>query len=98
MEGEYQAAINRMGSREVSVEEREALRVAEEWTGGTTWTNGSHLEDGRVGAAAVWWGEAHTPSPWMGEESDRWRFPHSRLAEWPGRRYHLRSNEEDHNA
>ena len=43
---------------EVIVEQKEdALRVAQEWRDleRTVWTDGSRLEDGRVGAAWAWW-------------------------------------------
>ena len=44
----------------VHVDSREeALSAALEWTdqSGTVWTDGSRLENGKVGAAAVWWEE-----------------------------------------
>ena len=43
---------------EVIVEQKEdTLRVAQEWRDleRTVWTDGSRLEDGRVGAAWAWW-------------------------------------------
>ena len=53
---------------EVIVEQKEdALRTAQEWRdlGRTVWTDGSRLEDGRVGAAWAWWQEGE----WRGDGS-----------------------------
>ena len=38
-------------------EEEEALRTAKRWRNRerTNWTDGSRLDDGRVGVVAVWW-------------------------------------------
>ena len=38
-------------------QKEEALQVAQEWTDleRTVWTDGSRLENGRVGAAWTWW-------------------------------------------
>ena len=55
------------GERYAVVEKREeALRVAKRWKKekGKIWTNRSRLDDGTVGAAAVWLEEAHIPPPW----------------------------------
>ena len=47
-----------------------AVETAREWEDNTTWTDGSRLDDGRVGTVVVWWqeeicrrgpGRMHTP-------------------------------------
>ena len=48
-------------------QKEEALQVAQEWTDleRTVWTDGSRLENGRVGAAWAWWQEGG----WRGDGS-----------------------------
>ena len=56
----------RLFQGKVHVDSREeALVVAMDWTdqSGTVWTDGSRMENGHVGTAAVWW------------EEGRWRGP-----------------------
>ena len=74
----------------------EALRVAKGWQDkkNSIWTDGSRLEDGRVGAAAVWWREEGVEPPWIGPNSGRRYNPGRRDAGWTGRRFHLGKNKE----
>ena len=58
------------------------------------WTDGSRLEDGSVGAAAVWWEEEGRPSPWVGPVTGRAYAPGWGEAGWAGRRYRLGKNKE----
>ena len=73
----------------------EALRVAKNWRDkNTIWTDGSRLEDRRVGAAAVWWREEGLEPPWKGPSTGRRYTPGRRDAGWTGRRFRLGKNKE----
>lgn len=90
-------ATHRRFKGEVVVEPRgEALRIAKEWKDrrDSIWTNGSRLEDGRVGAATVWWREEEEDPPWIGRSTGRKYTPGRRRAGWTGKRYHLGKNKE----
>ena len=78
----------------------EALRAAKGWGDrrNTVWTDGSRLEDGRVGAVVVWWREAGREPPRIGPNTGRRYTPDWREAGWAGRRYHLGRNKEVYDA
>ena len=85
----------------VEIEPRgEALRKAKGWkdTRNSIWTDGSRLEGGKVGAAAVWWMPERVEPPWIGPVTGRTYTPGRREAGWTGRRFHLGKNKEVYDA
>lgn len=49
----------------------------------TTWTDGSRLDDKRVGAAVVWWEAARKPQAWQGANPRDMAYrPDPRVAMW----------------
>ena len=98
-ETEWPAHRRFQGKIEVEPRE-EALRKAKEWkdTKNSIWTDGSRLEGGKVGAAAVWWAPERVEPPWVGPATGRTYNPGRREAGWTGRRYHLGKNKEVYDA
>lgn len=60
--------------------------------GRTIWTDGSRLDNGRVGVAAVWWRDSYTPPPRTGPHPEATCHPVREEADWVGRRFHLGDN------
>lgn len=57
------------------------------------WTERSRLDSSKIGAAVVWWKEAHPRPEWTGQSGRRY-CPRPVNAGWTGRRYHLSDNKE----
>lgn len=74
--------------------------MAKDWEDkkNTIWTEGSKLENGRVGAVAVWWPEEETeeetPLLWIGPVTGRRYNVGTGVAGWTGRRVRLDENKE----
>jgi ribonuclease HI len=80
------------------VEEKEAAtKTAKTWgeKENTIWTDGSRLDDKKVGCAMVWWEPANeNPDPWVGRNTGRTYYPLPSNEGWTGKRFHLGSNKE----
>ena len=90
----------------ITGKEAEALEIAKGWRDRvhTAWMDGSRIERGGVGVAAVWWQRAHTSPPWSHPDRARtmrpggpFRPPYHprRVADgWTEQRFHLGKNKE----
>ena len=74
----------------------EAFWVARGWRDkkNNIWTDGSRLEDRRMGAAAIWWQEGGVEPPLVGPNTGRRYTPGCRDVGWTGKRYRLGRNKE----
>ena len=67
-------------------------------TKGAIWADGSRLDNGKVGVAAVWWEEAHIPPPWTEVRAGNTCHPIHKAAGWAGRQCHLGRNKDVYDA
>ena len=94
---EFRSAEHRRLQGEIEVKPKGvAYRVARDWkdTKNSIRTDGSRLENGKVGAAAVWWAAERVEPPRIGPVTGRTYTPGRRETIWMGMWCHLGMNKE----